>query len=201
MRMGQQLREISELCQELGVTLILCHHTTKGAGADHKPINLTDVAWSGFAEFCRQWILINHREKYDPETGIHHLWLQAGGSAGHSGLWELDIEQGHQDRPGGRYWIANVMTRDKAKTLRADQRREQQGAQDQQKIIAAMRELEQEHPEGNAKTAIYKKANLNSATFDSAIVSLVKNQQVVECQFKRSNWKKKQPGYKLKEVE
>ena len=79
---GQQLRAVSELCQEMGVALLLCHHTKKGSGIDCQPLQLTDAAWSGFAEHCRQWLLVNHRERYDQESGTHRLWLSVGGIGG-----------------------------------------------------------------------------------------------------------------------
>ena len=105
---GQQLRAVSELCQEMGVALLLCHHTRKGAGIDGQPLQLTDAAWAGFAEHCRQWILVNHRERYDQEGGTHRLWLTAGGSAGHGGLWALDVQQGHITDIGGRRWDVTI---------------------------------------------------------------------------------------------
>ena len=107
---GQQLRAVSELCQELGVALLLCHHTRKGSGVDHQPLSLTDVAWAGFAEHCRQWLLVNHRERYDHASGTHRLWLSAGGSAGHGGVWAMDVQQGHISDVGGR-----VVERDHSK--------------------------------------------------------------------------------------
>ena len=106
---GQLLRRISELCQERGVTLVLCHHTRKAAGVAYEPLELASISWSGFAEFARQWLLINRREPYIPGTGSHRLWLTVGGSVGHGGLWGLNVEEGVYTVEDGRYWQVKVL--------------------------------------------------------------------------------------------
>ena len=64
---GALLRQVSEICQHHGVGLILAHHTRKRGkiknAADHDPPELDDMAWAGFAEFARQWLLIGRREE------------------------------------------------------------------------------------------------------------------------------------------
>jgi len=95
---GELLRPVSELCQELGVTLVICHHTRKHIG--NEPPQLSDVAWAGWAEWARQWVLLNRREKYDPDQGEHKLWLAVGGSAGHGGQWALDVYEAPPPRRG-----------------------------------------------------------------------------------------------------
>ena len=90
---GSLLRRVSEICQRHGVALVLCHHTRKRGKARNQgefdAPELDDLAWAGFAEFARQWLLLGRREPYEPGTGEHRLWLSVGGSAGHGGLWAL----------------------------------------------------------------------------------------------------------------
>lgn len=92
--MGQQLANIANLCTKLGITLVVAHHSTKQAGKENKPLELADMAWSGFGEFARQWLMLSRREPYVDGSGEHRLYLRAGGSAGHSNLLHLDISEG-----------------------------------------------------------------------------------------------------------
>ena len=89
---GELLRTMTEVCGRNGVQLILAHHM-KNRANPFEPPELSDISWSGFQEFARQWILIGRRERYEPGTGDHRLWLIAAGSAGHSGLWVLDVAE------------------------------------------------------------------------------------------------------------
>ncbi len=99
---GALMDDIKGLCQESGTTLILVHHIKKGVKSEFAPPQLGNIAWAGFQEFARQWILLGRREKFEPGTGEHKLWLSVGGSAGHSNLWSLDINEGVYPEP--RYW-------------------------------------------------------------------------------------------------
>ena len=79
--------------------------------AAHKvgsPATLDDIAWSGFAEFSAQWLLLSRRRPFDPDTGHHELWLSAGSRAGHHGLWELDVDEGTVEQPDGRRWKTSL---------------------------------------------------------------------------------------------
>jgi len=65
---GELLRTMTEVCGGNGVQLILAHHT-KNRREPYEPPELSDIAWSGFQEFARQWILLGRRERYEPGTG------------------------------------------------------------------------------------------------------------------------------------
>ena len=82
------LHRMSDVCRKLGVTFILVHHT-HARSDPHQPPQLGDIAFAGFKEFARQWILVSRRTRYEPpEEGArrHSLWLNCGGSAGHSAM-------------------------------------------------------------------------------------------------------------------
>lgn len=85
----------------------------------YEPAELENIAWAGFQEFVRQWILLNRRVKYDPDQGKHHeLWMSVGGSAGHSGLWGVDVNEGVRDDPGGRRWDVQTLEANEANEAR-----------------------------------------------------------------------------------
>ena len=94
---GTLLRGMNEVCQGEGTGMIPAHHAKKGQSGNKgtdSPLGLEEIAWAGFQEFCRQWLLVNRRVKYEDGSGMHRLWLSCGGSAGHSSLWALDIDEG-----------------------------------------------------------------------------------------------------------
>lgn len=97
--MGEALSDVGCAIQEAGATPVLVHHAVKhlrpgDRDGQFEPMTREDLAMSGFAEYMRQWILINRRAKYEDESGKHELWLGLGGSAGFSGTWALDILEG-----------------------------------------------------------------------------------------------------------
>jgi hypothetical protein len=108
--MGAQLKPTAMLCAERGITVILVHHSTKSSSnvKEYLPLGLGDIAWSGFAEFARQWLFLNRREAYKLGTGDHRLWLSYGGSAGHSGCWGVDVCEGPNDAIDGRDYSVTV---------------------------------------------------------------------------------------------
>jgi hypothetical protein len=110
--------------------VLLVHHC-KRSNRLGDPATLDDIAWSGFAEFAGQWLLLSRRRQFDPGTGHHELWLTAGSRAGHHGLWEVDVEEGFGLGPalaaGGpapsgkrRIWQTAVRTVESA-LVRADE--------------------------------------------------------------------------------
>lgn len=108
---GSFLKSLGDLAQETGCTPLLCHHLKKGIADPYEPAELENIAWAGFQEFVRQWILLNRRVKYDPDRGGHHeLWMSVGGSAGHSGLWGVNIDEGTRQDAHGRRWDVQVIS-------------------------------------------------------------------------------------------
>lgn len=77
--MGQLLKGLSEIGRQTNCTLIIAHHTRKTDRSSPFGVpDLEDLSGSGFAEWARQWVLLNRREAYKAGTGEHRLWLMYG---------------------------------------------------------------------------------------------------------------------------
>jgi len=172
---GYLLRQITEVCQRHGVSLVILHHFRKRAKNDrsYEVPELDDLTWSGFSEWSRQWLLIGRREAYEPGSGQHRLWLSAGGSAGHGGLWALDVDEGPSGKP--RYWKVSLSTPSQA-------REEKRENTIRSRILDAAREF----PLGETKSELLKVAKIKSdpavrAVFDS----LVSEGLLIPCKVKK----------------
>jgi replicative DNA helicase len=103
--MGPLLAQVAQTCFDAGAMPVLVHHSRGSADPVGVP-DLGQLAFSGIAEFSRQWLLLGHRSRYEPGSGIFELHLVAGGSAGHSGHWPVDIDVGVLDEGlGGTHWL------------------------------------------------------------------------------------------------
>jgi replicative DNA helicase len=106
---GPVLVDMANLCLGAGCTPIIAHHFVKKRDDAYAPPELAELAYSGIGQFMRQWILLSRRERFDPESGVHKLFLNFGGSAGHCGEYALDIETGRLEEDfGGRKWNVTV---------------------------------------------------------------------------------------------
>lgn len=105
--MGPLLLAITRACLEVKTTPGFLHHATKHTACE--PLELDDLAFAGIAEFSRQWLLVSRRESFKPNTGVHKLWMNGGGSCGQSGLWGVVVDEGQLNEDfGGRRWEVTV---------------------------------------------------------------------------------------------
>lgn len=193
--MGALLRGMAEICQKIGVTFILAHHTRKTLTDPFAPPELEDIAWAGFNEFARQWVLVGRRERYEPGSGNHRLWLNAGGSAGHSSCWALDVAEGVYDGRTPRHWQVSLMRAEEARqdadkrqqTAKEDKRKATSAAHleaDRKAIVAVMVKM----PERTGtKTEVRDLVNINPPRFRAAWASLFDDQIIVETEITKGN--------------
>lgn len=109
-------------------TPVLVHHSKKSMtdGPYGQP-DLDDLSMAGFAEFARQWLLLKRSGRHEPGSGLHRLWLSLGGSVGHSGEWEIEINEGRLlDDFTGRTWKVTVQVASEARAAKAEQEAERQ---------------------------------------------------------------------------
>ena len=145
---GPLLLAIAQACLDGGATPILVHHSTKSL----KPgpaMQMEDLSFAGIAEFMRQWILLNRRTAFDPETGTSRLIMSTGGSGGHSGEYFVEITEGKlRNDMAGRRWDVVVTNAAEGYRMAKDQvsvernRKAAQTAKDQdEKALAAIDKL------------------------------------------------------------
>ena len=116
--MGPILKNYGDIGADTGCTMCLVHHTKKSSRCPWP--TLDDLSQSGFAEWARQWVLIGRRSRYVEGSGKHELNLVVGGSAGHSGRYGVQVDEGRQDglMVTDKIWEVNVLPIDEAEALR-----------------------------------------------------------------------------------
>jgi hypothetical protein len=198
MKQGAKLRSFSDICQGAGITPVLLNHTKKNIDDSFRPAELEDIAWAGFPEFCRQWFLISRRKPYGPGTGRHELWLNIGGSAGHSSLWGLNIDEGTPKDAGGRRWDVEVVTAADAREQAAEKQQavkaEEKGKKHNAAVEAAKGRIADalRSIPGNQDTKrnIRERAGMKGVAFDEAFASLLRAGKLSEVEIERTNGRK-----------
>jgi hypothetical protein len=104
---GPLLMALARVCLDAGCTPIIVHHANRSLEAG-KVMELAHLSGAGVAEFSRQWILLSRCEEYRGD-GRHVLWLNAGGSCGQGGCYQLVVNEGRLAEDfTGRTWEVDV---------------------------------------------------------------------------------------------
>lgn len=195
--MGARLRTISELCAECGCTLILAHHTKKNLSDPYGVPELDGIAWSGFSEFARQWLLLGRREQYQPGTGTHRLWLAAGGSAGHGGLWGLNVDEGIQPN---RHWNVEVLKAEEVRQAVEEGKEKAKDEKQRGQVEGAMKRICNalaKFPKGETEKVIKDTAGVSGTIARLAFSELLSTGAIVPASITKGKRKSPYQGYKL----
>ncbi|MHB9044517.1 MAG: AAA family ATPase [Pirellulales bacterium] len=189
---GPILLGLADVGVATGSTILLLHHARKN-DAGGRPFDvpeLPDLAMAGFAEFARQWLLVGRREAYTQGSGLHRLWLNCGGSSGHSGLWSVDVDEGQfiDDRFHGRQWDVQVSrvadARAEAKAEREQHKAadmERRDGEHRSRLLSALRQC----PAGETKKTLRSISGLNEENFAKAIRTLLQEGRAKICQVQK----------------
>ncbi len=189
--MGTLLRPLAEICQETGCTVLIVHHCKRSQQTVHRPATLDDIAWSGFAEFAAQWLLLSRRRRFDPDLGRHELWL-AGGRFGHHGLWALDVSEGVARGLEPRKWktairsvsVAEAQSEERGFEANEDRRSRRMAVtfeRHRQRVLAYFEENQQEA----SARSIRDKLGINGPYAVRVLESLVKDGRLVTSELKK----------------
>lgn len=182
--MGSLLSELTALAREHQITMCLMHHCAKHSADLSKPPDLKDLAFAGFAEWARQWILLGRRADYLDGSGRHELWMRSGGSAGHGGLWGVDVEEGQVDAHlRGEKWLVDVSSgataRDEARQKKASQV-SKKAMEDIDIRVEKLRKSFRAYPQGDTEKILREGAGLNPKAFEGALEVLRQRGEIEE---------------------
>ncbi len=198
---GGNLRRLNDLTAQTGCSFVLLHHTRKHLGEDKFAMpELDGIAWAGFQEWTRQWVLLNRRETYEPGTGFHQLWMSVGGSAGHGGAWGLDIYEGTRAEGQVRTWdveikdTAEVMEdRERRKEATAEQRKTKQLEADLRDVCYKLAE----YPNGLTKSKLREMVKRSGARCTAAVDEGIDRGNLIHCTVRLDGQNKTYPGVRL----
>jgi predicted transcriptional regulator len=114
-------------------------------------------------------------------TGVHRLWINCGGSAGHQFVRALDIHEGTRE---ARQWAVSLSKADDARqALRnhADAAKEQSKVETLKRERARMLNAMLPYPAGETKTTIGERAGLNTGRMRSCVSSALDDGMIEAC--------------------
>lgn len=194
--MGAALIGVSQMCQDLGIGLVLVHHLRKTVANPYAPGELSEASWAGIGEFARQWIIINRREKYESGSGVHQLWVSGGGSAGHSFKHGVDVDEGISPN---RHWNVSVVESEDVRESEANRSAEKRQRAAQERLEADLRKLLQvmaKFPDGETKTTLSTHTALSGERINRAIAEALRVNGIEECKITKN--KRPEDAFKLR---
>ena len=182
---GEKLKPLSELGQETGCSIVLIHHTRKNTGQkEFAEPRMEDLAYSGLPQWMRQWFLIGRREAYDgDQPGSQKLWVNGGGSQGHSFAFGLNIEEGSQSDPDGRQWDVDVIPATEARAQSRSAQEQQTDRRKDARLQADIKIIEKYLKDNgpDTQTKIRSATGIPPARIGQALFSMAENGAVEEC--------------------
>jgi hypothetical protein len=117
--------------------------------------------------------------------------MNLGGSAGHSGCWGLDVEEGQlNDDFGGRRWLVQVRSMEdalkginEAKERKKEAGRRAKLGEDTERVLRALEMV----PEGETQAAICKMTGLQPRVVRPVLAGLLGQRRVVPTQVLKSS--------------
>jgi hypothetical protein len=104
---GRALRNVAKVFVDRGVTPILIHHANRTLKTGEK-MELHHLSHAGFAEFVRQFMLINRTTEFQYD-GRHSLNVRFGGSVGLTSEHAVEVDEGILlEDFSGRKWDVTV---------------------------------------------------------------------------------------------
>jgi len=179
LQMGPLFASIESACTDRKMTLLLVHHTVKGTRpkkSANAPLPLEALAYSGAAEYARQWIMVNPRCAYVPSTGTFALWMGIGGSAGHSATWMVDITEGKMNQDfSGRTWEVKVKDADEASATEEDSSTTSKESSERKALLDVL----QRFAAGETRSVITKESGIGKKR-TNVIIGELMNEGVIE---------------------
>lgn len=180
--MGRLLANVGTAALNAKATPMVLTHSN-GRLQMGKVMELSDIAWSGFQQWARQWWLISRREEYQ-DDGLHRLWLRYGGSAGHTGLLSVDVDEGTLDPDmGGKKWEVTVLNSREARQAKQDEAADEANRKlqaDCDQVLAAMAKILATGATVATRNALKDHTGLSRARVAGATDKMVGDGAIVE---------------------
>ena len=123
--------------------------------------------------------------------------MSVGGSAGHSGLWGIDVDEGVRDDPGGRRWDVCVLEaseayeqRDAQEEIAVERRKESRAERKHTKEREALIGALQEFPAGETGRVIREAAGVSGNRFKDLMEELIDDGLARACEITKANGQK-----------